>query len=64
MKIAPVGVAVLQVDKKAFIMDEVRSGMPGCDVQLDQPVARDPEGGDVCEARTRIVAEITRRRHR
>src|SRR5437764_8733612 len=63
VKIAPVGVEVLQIKEQAFVMDEMRPGMPGPDMQLDQPVARHPERDNVLEARACVVAEIARRRH-
>jgi hypothetical protein len=39
-------------------MDEMRPGMPGRDVQLDQAITRHSEGGDVLDARTRVIAEV------
>src|SRR5215472_9978521 len=39
-------------------MDEVRAGVPSRDVQLDQALARYSEGGDVFNARSRVLAEI------
>ena len=39
-------------------MDEVRPGMPGRDVQLDQAVARHPEGGNVLKPRPRVITEV------
>src|SRR5437588_11629236 len=62
MKIAPVGVAVLQVHEQALVVDEMRPGVPGRDVQLDEAVARHPEGDDILDAWARIVAEVARRR--
>ena len=54
---APVGVQVLDVDEQALVVDEVRPGVPGRDVQLDQPIARHAEGDDVLDARDRVVTE-------
>src|SRR6202040_3789364 len=34
--------------------------MPSPDVQFDQAIARPPEGGDVLDARTRIITKIAR----
>src|SRR3974390_2995513 len=36
VKIAPVGVEVLEVEEQAFVVDEMRPGMPGRDMELDQ----------------------------
>src|SRR6266550_1944876 len=44
-------------------MDEVRSGMPRRDVQLDQAVARYSEGYDVLDARARLVTKVAWRRY-
>ncbi len=63
MKIAPVGVEVFEVDEQAFVVDEVRSGVPSRDVQLDQAIARHAEGDDVLDPRARVIAEVARRRH-
>jgi hypothetical protein len=63
VKITAVCVEVLEVDEQAFVMDEVRPGVPSGDVQFDQAVAQHPEGGDVRDARLRVVAEVARRRH-
>jgi len=63
VKIAPVGVQILKVDEQAFVMDEVRPGVPSDDMQFDQAIARHPEGGDVLDARPRVVAKVARRRH-
>src|SRR5438552_6172822 len=41
----------------------MRPGMPGRDVQLDQAITRHPEGGDVLDARTRVIAEVAWWRH-
>ena len=62
VKITPVGVEVLEINEQAFVVDEMRAGVPGGDVQFDQPIARHPEGGDVFDARARIIAEVPRRR--
>ena len=51
VEIAPVGVEVLEVEEQAFVVDEMRPGMPGRDVQFDQAVARHPEGDDVLDPR-------------
>src|SRR6266436_7057176 len=53
VKISPIGVAVLEVEEEAFVVDEVRPGVPSRDVQLDKAVARHPEGGDVLNPRPR-----------
>jgi hypothetical protein len=37
--------------------------VPGRDVQLDQAITRHPEGGDVLDARTRVIAEVSWWRH-
>ena len=37
--------------------------MPSRDVQLDQAIARHPEGGDVLEARARVITKVARWRH-
>src|SRR3984893_3082071 len=37
--------------------------MPSPDVQFDQAIARHPEGGDILDARTRIIAKVARWRH-
>ena len=58
MKISPVGVEVLEVDEEAFVMDEVRPGVPGRDVQLDQVIARYPKGGDVLNPRARVITKV------
>src|SRR5438105_4510877 len=42
-------------------MDEMRTGEPGRNMQLDQAIARQPEGDDVSNARPRLVAEVARR---
>jgi hypothetical protein len=63
VKITPVGVEVLEVDEQAFLVDEVRTGMPSRDVQLDQAIARHPEGSDVLDARARVVTKVARWRH-
>ena len=63
VKITPVGVEILQVDEQAFVVDEMRPGVPGRDVQLDQAIARHPEGGDVLDARTRVITEVAWWRH-
>src|SRR5437764_7726545 len=41
----------------------MRPGVPGRDVQLDQAIARNPEGGDVLDARARVITEVARWRH-
>jgi hypothetical protein len=51
VKITAVGIEVLEVDKQAFVMDEVRPGVPSRDMQFDQAIARHPEGGYVLDAR-------------
>src|SRR6267378_2854759 len=58
VKISPVGVAVLEVDEEAFVVDEVRPGVPSRDVQLDKAVARHPEGGDVLNPRPHVITEV------
>src|SRR5690242_20001716 len=63
VKITPVGVEVLEIDEQAFVVDEMRPGVPSRDVQLDQAVARDPERGDVLKAGPRVVIEVARWRH-
>ena len=63
VKITPVGVAVLKVDEQAFIVDEVRPGVPSRYLQLDQAVARHPEGDNVLYARSRIITKVAGRRH-
>ena len=60
MKITPVGVEVLEVDEKAFVVDEVRPGVPSRDVQLDQAIAGHPEGGDILDARAGIIIKVAR----
>src|ERR1700732_245775 len=40
----------------------MRPGVPGRDVQLDQAIAWHPEGGDILEARARIIIQVARRR--
>ena len=41
-------------------MDEMRPGVPGRDVQLDQAIAWHPEGGDILDARPRIIIKVAR----
>jgi len=41
----------------------MRPSVPGRDVQLDQAITRHPEGGDVVNARTRVITEIAWWRH-
>src|SRR5580700_3511280 len=36
----------------------MRPGVPGRDVQLDQAIARHPEGGDILDARAGIVIKV------
>ena len=62
MEIAPVGVEVLQIEEQAFVMHEMRPGMPGRDVQFDDAITRHPEGDDVLDARRRVVAKVPGRR--
>src|SRR5690242_11499808 len=64
VEITTIGVAVLQIDEQALVMDEMRPGVPGCNMQFDEAIARDPEGGDVVDLRARIVVQIPRRSHR
>jgi len=63
VKITPVGVEVLEVDEEAFVVDEVRPGVPSRDVQLDQAIARHPEGGDGLDARPRVITKVAGWRH-
>src|SRR5215472_17128377 len=63
VKITSVGVEVLEVYEQAFVVDEVRAGVPGRDMQLDQAIPRHPESHDVVDARARVIAEIARWRH-
>src|SRR5207237_2227784 len=56
----PVSVEVFQVDEQAFVVDEMRPGVPGRDVQLDQAIAWHPEGGDILDARPRIIIKVAR----
>ena len=44
-------------------MDEVWPGVPRCDVQLDQPITRYPEGDNILDPRARVVAKVARWRH-
>src|SRR5215469_9064782 len=62
VKIATVGVEVFEIDEEALVVDKVRPGVPCRDMQFDHPVARNPEGDDIREARPRLVGEIARRR--
>ena len=41
-------------------MDEVWPGVPRCDVQLDQPITRYPEGDNILDPRARVVAKVAR----
>jgi hypothetical protein len=41
-------------------VDEVWPGVPSRDVQLDQAIARHPEGRDVLDARPRAITKIAR----
>src|SRR5215472_15693987 len=63
VKVASVGIEVLEVYEQAFVVDEMRPRMPGRDMQLNQAIARHPEGYNVLNARTRAIAEIARWRH-
>jgi hypothetical protein len=58
VKISPVGVEVLKVDEEAFVMDKVRPGVPGRDVQFDQVITRHPKGGNVLNPRPRVITEV------
>ena len=58
MKILAVGVEVLEIDEQAFVMGEVRPGVPGRGVQLDEAIAGYSEGGDVLVSRPRIVPKV------
>ena len=60
MKITVIGVEVLEVDEQTFVMDEMRPRVPGRDVQLDQAIAGHPEGGDILDARPRIIIKVAR----
>ena len=60
MKITVIGVEVLKVDEQAFVTDEMRPGVPGRDVQLDQAITGHSEGGDILYARPRIVIKVAR----
>lgn len=64
MEIALVRADVLEVKEHALGMREARAGVPGCDVQFDHAVARDPEGNDAAQVRHRVVAWILRRSKR
>ena len=44
-------------------MDEVRPGVPRRNVKHDQAIARHPEGGDVFDARPRVITKIAGRCH-
>ena len=41
-------------------MDEMRPGMPGRNVQLNQAIAWHPEGGDILDARAGIIIKVAR----
>src|SRR4051794_6157332 len=58
MEVAPVGVEVFEIEEQAFVMDEMRPGMPGRDMQFDDAVARHAERNNVFEGRTRVVMEF------
>jgi len=60
VKITVIGVEVLEVDEQTFVMDEMWAGVPGRDVQFDQAIARHQEGGDILDARARIIIQVAR----
>ena len=60
VKITVIGVEVLKVNEQAFVMDEMRPRVPGRDVQFDQAIARHQEGGDILDARARIIIQVAR----
>src|SRR2546430_11742418 len=60
--VARVGVGVLEIEEQASWASDVRPGMPGSDMKLDDGVARHAERDDVLDPRPRAIAGITRRR--
>src|SRR5579863_8921903 len=59
VKTAPVRIQVFEVHELAFVMDDMRSSVPGRDMEFDEEITRHTEGDDVFKPRPRLVAEIT-----